>query len=242
MRSSGFIEIRFCTGYSTRIKVAIFSITFHGSRIMIPMFQRTKNFFRTTLLGGIIVILPAIILGFAFKWLFGIVSHAIQPLTRLVVNNLTLPDQYDEFIAILIVLLVIILGCFTVGLFVKTRLGHWIYTGVEGSVLSKAPGYKMIKETVNQFLGKKKSPFSSVALVQIFENDTKVTAFITDRHDDGTITVFVPTGPNPTSGFIYHLDPQYVHPVDVSVEDAMRSVISCGAGSEKLIKGLKKHV
>lgn len=203
------------------------------------MLQRTKNFFRTTLLGGIIVILPTIILGFAFKWLFGVVGGAIQPLTQLVVGNLTLPDRYDEFIAMLIVLSVIILGCFAVGLFVKTRLGRWIYEGFESGLLSKAPGYKMVKETVNQFLGKKESPFSSVALVQIFENDTQVTAFITDRHDDGTITVFVPTGPNPTSGFIYHLDQQYVHPVEVSVEDAMRSVISCGAGSGVLIKGLK---
>ncbi len=203
------------------------------------MLQRTKNFFRTTLLGGVIVILPAIILGFTFKWLFGVVGHAIEPLTHLAIDTLPLPNQYDEFIAMLIVLSVILLGCFVVGLFVKTRIGRWIYEGFEHSLLSKAPGYKMIKETVNQFLGKKVSPFSSVALVQIFENDTQVTAFITDRHDDGTITVFVPTGPNPTSGFIYHLNSKYVHPVDVSVEDAMRSVISCGAGSDALIKGLK---
>ncbi len=204
-----------------------------------PMLKRTKNFFKTTLLGGIIVILPTIILVFAFKWLFGMVGNGIKPLTDLVVNNIALPDRYDELIATLIVLSVIVLGCFFVGLFVRTRLGKYIYSGFEGTVLSKAPGYKMVKETVNQFLGKKESPFSSVALVRIFENDTKVTAFITDRHDDGTITVFVPTGPNPTSGFIYHLDSKYVHPVDVSVEDAMRSVISCGAGSEKLIKGLQ---
>ena len=203
------------------------------------MLKHTKTFFRTTLLGGVIVVLPTIILAFAFKWFFGIVSRGIQPLTDLVAKNIDLPDRYDQLIAPLIVISVIVLGCFLVGLFVKTRMGRWIYEGFESSLLSKAPGYKMVKETVNQFLGKKKSPFSSVALVQIFENDTKVTAFITDRHDDGTITVFVPTGPNPTSGFIYHLDQQYVHPVDVSVENAMRSVISCGAGSDALIKGLK---
>ncbi len=201
------------------------------------MLNRTKNFFRTTLLGGVIVILPAIILAFAFKWLFGFVSRGIQPLTNLVVNHLALPKRYEEFIATLIVLSVIVLTCFFVGLFVRTRIGRWIYSAFENSLLSKAPGYKMVKETVNQFLGKKESPFSSVALAQIFENDTMVTAFITDKHDDGTITVFVPTGPNPTSGFIYHLDQKYVHPVDVSVEDAMRSVISCGAGSDALVKG-----
>lgn len=203
------------------------------------MYNKIKNFFRTTILGGVIVILPTIILVFAFKWLFGMVSDGIRPLTDFVINTDTLPDQYDEVIAKLIVLSVIISGCFIVGLFVRTRVGKWIYNGFEGSILSKAPGYKMVKETVNQFLGKKESPFSQVALAQIFENQAMVTSFITDRHENGIVTVFVPTGPNPTSGFIYHLKKEYVHPVNVSVEDAMRSVISCGAGSEQLIKGLK---
>jgi uncharacterized membrane protein len=62
-----------------------------------------------------------------------------------------------------------------------------------------------------------------------------VTCFITDSHDDGSFTVFVPTGPNPTSGLIYHLGGEFVHPVNVPVQEAMRSVISCGAGSGKLL-------
>ena len=100
---------------------------------------------------------------------------------------------------------------------------------------------KHYEKTVNQFFGRKQSPFSSVALVQIFQNETMVTAFVTDRHGNGTVSVFVPTGPNPTSGFIYHIPEKYVHPVDVPVEDAMRSVISCGAGSEMLVKKLREE-
>ena len=202
------------------------------------MIKQTKNFIKTTLIGGVIVILPTIILVFAFKWLFGMVSNGIKPLTDLVVNTHALPDRYDQLIATALVIFVIVIGCFTLGLFVRTRVGKWIYNGIEGSLLSKAPGYKMVKETVNQFLGKKKSPFSSVALVQVFGNDTMITAFITDRHDNGMVTVFAPTGPNPTSGFIYHVKQEFVHPVDISVEDAMRSVISCGAGSDQLINKL----
>ena len=91
-----------------------------------------------------------------------------------------------------------------------------------------------------QFIGRKQSPFSKVALVQLFENQTKATAFVTDEHPDGSFTVFVPTGPNPTSGQIFHLQGQYVHPVDVRVDDAMRSIISCGAGSTKLIEAADK--
>ncbi len=205
------------------------------------MLTRTKNFFKTTILGGVIVILPVIILILAFKWLFGVVGNAIAPLTNLVVDTLPTPEKYNPLIATVIVLAVIIMGCFFFGLFVRTKLGQMIYSSFENSFLSKAPGYKMIKETVNQFLGNKASPFSSVALVNIYGNDTLMTAFITDRHDNGMVTVFVPTGPNPTSGFIYHLPQQHVHPVSVTVESAMRSVISCGAGSGALIEGLADH-
>ena len=204
------------------------------------MFQRTKNFLKTTLLGGVIVILPITILIFAFRWLFGVVSSGINPLTDLVVRTIPLlSNRYDELIATLIVIFVILGGCFLVGLFIRTRLGQMLYSSLEGGLLSRAPGYKMVKETVNQFFGRKQSPFSSVALVQIFQNETMVTAFVTDRHGNGTVSVFVPTGPNPTSGFIYHIPEKYVHPVDVPVEDAMRSVISCGAGSEMLVKNLQ---
>lgn len=205
------------------------------------MLTKMKIFFRTTLLGGIIVILPAIILFLAFKWLFGVVGNAIHPLTALVVETLPTPAEYNQIIATLIVLSVIILGCFLLGLFVRTRMGQMLYSAFENSFLSKAPGYKMVKETVNHLLGRKTTPFSSVALVQVYGNDTLMTAFVTDSHDNGMVTVFIPTGPNPTSGFIYHLKKECVHPVAVSVEDAMRSVISCGAGSDKLISLLPEE-
>ena len=53
----------------------------------------------------------------------------------------------------------------------------------------------MVKETVNQLFNRKVSPFSSVALIQIFQNETLVTGFVTDEHEDDMSTVFVPTGP-----------------------------------------------
>ncbi|MDH3609849.1 MAG: hypothetical protein OEQ24_11495, partial [Gammaproteobacteria bacterium] len=134
------------------------------------MLTRMKNFFKTTVIGGIIVILPTIILIFAFRWLFGVVGSVIEPLTNLVKKNLSLPEHPEQMIATAMVISVIVLSCFLVGLFVRTRMGLIIYKSLEGSLLSKAPGYKMVKETVNQLLGKKESPFSSVALAQVFGN------------------------------------------------------------------------
>jgi uncharacterized membrane protein len=45
------------------------------------------------------------------------------------------------------------------------------------------------------------------------------------------ITVFVPTGPNPTSGLIYHVPKDRVTKTDAAVDLAMKTIISCGAGS-----------
>jgi len=194
--------------------------------------DKLKEFLKTSLLGGVVVILPVAILVSVTVWVFNLISGWISPLTRLLTKDL----QVNEFIAESFAIIVILVACFSVGVLVRTRLGDILYRLLETRILKLAPGYSMIKETVLQLFGNRKdSPFSSVALAQIFCNSTMATCFITDTHADGSFTVFVPTGPNPTSGLIYHLEGKYVHPVDVPVQDAMRSVISCGAGSGNLL-------
>jgi len=73
-----------------------------------------------------------------------------------------------------------------------------------------------------------------VALVRPFGNDTLITAFITDQIDD-YYTVFVPSAPAPTGGYIYHIHKDNVTIIDYPVEEAMRTVLSLGAGSKVLL-------
>lgn len=200
--------------------------------------KKIQTFLKATILGGLVVILPIAIMIFVVKWILGFTTGLIEPIT----NLLVVQSQMQEYLADVVVILVFIAVCFFVGMFVRTRLGLWFVQSIESTVFKKAPGYSVIKETIVQLLGKEKSPFSTVALVQPFENNTLVSAFVTDSHPDGSFTVFMPTGPNPTSGFIYHLEGQYVHPINVPVEDAMRSIISCGAGSTKLVEAYKNKL
>jgi len=195
--------------------------------------EKLKGFLKTSLLGGVVVILPVVILVSLFVWFFRLVAGMIEPLTHLLIQD----SRFSEFVAQLLVVALILAACFFVGVVVRTRLGDFFYRVVETRILKLAPGYTMIKETVIQLFGNRRdSPFSSVALVQVFGNETLMTGFITDKHADGSCTVFVPTGPNPTSGLIFHLRGRFVHPVDIAVQDAMRSIISCGAGSARLLQ------
>jgi uncharacterized membrane protein len=199
--------------------------------------NKFSRFVKTSVIGGFVVVLPLSILIFIFKWIFGIVSSNLEPITTPILQDLLGNDQDFSLLVDLAVIIMLILVCFFIGLFVKTKIGMWLYSYIEKSFFSKIPGYKMVKETISQLLSSDRgSAFASVALCRIFGNETLVTAFVTDKHENGSYTVFVPTGPNPTSGNIYHLKPEYVQVLEgVSTEETMRSIISCGAGSQALL-------
>jgi uncharacterized membrane protein len=194
--------------------------------------KKLKKFIKTTILGGLIVVLPVMLTFIFLRWLFNFTTGLIQPLTRILVEK----SNMQKFLADIIVFVIIIGIFFVIGLIIKTRLGVFIHSVIEKRILKIAPGYSLFRETIKQFLGQERAPFSRVALVRVFENSTMMTGFITDEHADGSYTVYVPSGLNPTTGLIYHLQKEFVHPVEVSVENTIRSVISCGAGSKSLIE------
>ena len=198
--------------------------------------QGFKSFTRTAIVGGLLVVLPIGILIFIFNWVFDTLLAAVAPLVAATLGEEARHDTIAGLVAVVFILFV----CFLLGLVVKTSFGRWLHSGVEDKLLSRAPGYTVIKETLLQFMGNKRSPFSSVALIRPFDADTWVSGFVTDEHEGDLYTVFVPTGPNPTSGNIYHVKGEQVRPVDVPVESAMRSIISCGAGSGALVVPLQK--
>ncbi len=199
------------------------------------MMNKIKHFFATALLGGVTVILPGILTIMVFTWLFQKVNGIISPLTEALIQHWRGVEQLAAFLVIAVIVTI----CFFVGLAERTRLGHMLFDWIESTLMERIPGYKIIKETVGHFLGKKDSPFSSVAIVRLYNSDTWATAFITDRHENGHFTVFVPTGPNPTSGQIFHLPAEAVRPVDYPVDATMRTIISCGVGSKDLLRQVK---
>jgi len=200
--------------------------------------SKMKRFIKTSLLGGIAVILPITILVLLFKWIFDLVGRIIQPLTSLLVAA----SHFKELAADIIVVGVILSGCFLVGAIVRTKIGGYIQGKIDDRLSRLVPGYSTIKLTVTQFFERKSAPFSSVALVRGFDDETLMTAFITDTHPDGSYTVFVPCGPNPTTGYILHMKKEHVHPVPVTTEEALRSVISCGAGSKPIVAAYRRSL
>ena len=191
-----------------------------------------KSFLKTTLFGGALIVLPIVILIAVFNWLYEFIVDKLRPITNIILET----ARMQEFAAAVLAVIIILIVFFIVGLIVQTRIGKFLFDYTEQTLLTKIPLYKIIRETTIQIMGSNKRLFKQVALVKLFGNDTMLTAFVTDKHDDGSFTVFVPSGPAPTAGFIYHLRKEYVQLVDYPIEKAMKTIFSLGAGSKELLK------
>ena len=187
---------------------------------------------QSTLLTGLTILLPLLIIFTVFNWIAAFIVKILRPFTNSLINHTSVSVVAAHVIVITCFLTI----CFLVGYYTKTQIGKEMYEKLELKLLMRIPGYKMIKQTIMQFRGSKKTPFSSVAVVRLYNNETLMTAFITDEHDNGSYTVFVPTGPNPASGNIYHVEQDQLTKLDASVEDTMRSIFGCGAGSSTILK------
>ena len=192
-----------------------------------------RRYVRVTLLGGFAAILPLALVILVFRWIIGLIERYLRP----IVDLFNTDSELLLFVIYVILVVAIVISFFFIGVIIETRIGRFFTSALEKKYLMKIPGYKIARETVMQFFGKQKSFFSEVVLVDLFNAGTLMTGFITDDQGE-MITVFVPTGPNPTSGNIYQVQNEKVYKTKAAVDHGMRTIISCGAGSSEIFKDI----
>ncbi len=205
--------------------------------MQINIFQRFRKFLQTTFIGGLVALAPLTLIILMFRWVINVIGRNLTPVVDRLLQNPD-PNPFFKFALYVITFVAVLLFFFIIGLVVRTRLSGFL-NKAEDRYFLKIPGYKLAKETVQQFFGKNRSFFKEVVLVDIFNSGALMTGFITDDQGE-IITVFVPTGPNPTSGNIYHLQKDRVLKTSASVDNGMKSIISCGAGSGEVFAAIEK--
>jgi len=194
-----------------------------------------RGFFKTTFIGGLVALLPISMVIILFRWIINLIEKYLGPVVDYIADT---DSRLYTFGLYVIALVAVFLIFFTIGLIIRTEWGRFLNKHLEQKYLVKIPGYKIARETVSQFFGKNKSFFKEVVIVDLFNSGTLMTGFITDDQGD-VITVFVPTGPNPTSGNIYHVPKDKVLKTNAQVDTGMKSIISCGAGSTGIFESIR---
>jgi len=183
---------------------------------------------RTTLIGGLLVVLPIYVsILLLLKTLSGLAA-LLSPVTA----QIPAGTQFRQLIAVLIVLVV----CFVAGIVVRTTPGERAKGALDSYLFERIPGYSLLRGLAGRVAGREESAAFAVALVEIEE--ALVPAFIVEEHQDGQYTVFVPSVPTPAAGTVYILPRERVHVVDVPFTQAVAVISKWGAGAEELHKAL----
>jgi len=186
--------------------------------------KKIAEFAKTTLIGGLLVILPVYICILLIAKSVSMLAALVSPIT----NQIPTALQFRQLFAFLI----LIAGCFLAGLILRTGPGIRAKNALERNLLERIPGYTLIRGLAGRVAGRQEDETFAVALVEIEE--ALVPAFIVEEHDDGAYTVFVPSVPTPAAGAVYILPKERVHLVDIPFNKAVSVISKWGSGARDL--------
>ncbi|NJL51197.1 MAG: DUF502 domain-containing protein [Hydrococcus sp. SU_1_0] len=209
------------------------------------MLQRLKQDLKSDLIAGLLVVIPlatTIWLSIATaRWainLFTRIPKQINPFDGL---NPILTDVLNFLVGFTVPLLSIL----TIGLMARNIAGRWLLDFGE-QLLQAIPlagsVYKTLKQILETLLSDSKAKFRKVVLVEYPRKGVWTIGFVTGKVSpqlqnhlpEEVISVFVPTTPNPTSGWYTVVPKQEVIDIDISIEDAFKVLISGGIVSPEM--------
>lgn len=193
------------------------------------MFKKTTSSIKNSLITGIFVITP---LGLTFVVLRAI-SNILMKTFNPVLNQLALPPYLDFIIALFLAFLILYL----VGLFSKLYFVAKIIAYGE-RLLAKIPVVKFLYLTSKQVMDSlaimQKKSLNKVVVVEYPRKGIRCLAFVTgetrrsEPEGEFFVNIFLPSTPNPTTGFFLMLLPEEVWDVNLTLEQATKMLISGG--------------
>lgn len=196
------------------------------------MWKKIKTYF----LAGLLVLIPLVLTIFIIWKLFIAIDGLLQGFISNLLSQIGFPDTSVIGPGFISVLLLILLT----GMIAKNYVGRKVIK-IGENILAKIPLinriYIAIQQISNAFLSEKREVFKKAVLIEyprkgiysigFFTQDTK--GEVQDRLNQDVVSVFLPTTPNPTSGFLLFVPKTAVVELDMQVEEALKLVISGGA-------------
>lgn len=202
---------------------------------------------RNAFFSGLLLLAPIAVTWLVFRWLVDTVGGTFRQVvlffapgsvvTRLeeLLDHRTWGIMWDVVATLIVILLVTLLGLLS-----RLFLGRFILQGAE-RLVQGIPGvsavYNTVKQIVDTFSSQNRNVFSKVVLVQFPRAGVYSIGFLTSkaqgepqaRTAEEVWSVFVPTTPNPTTGFLIMLPKSQITELEMSVGEGMKMVISGGS-------------
>lgn len=181
------------------------------------------QFFRTTLTGGILFLLPVVLVLILLNKARLILLKFSAPLTERMPDLIFGLDGSNLVVIVLLVLL-----CFISGLIFRSPLSRKGIDALEENVLSYLPGYAMLKSITADTLSDTRE--HNLTTVLLRDSDSWKIGFLVEENTD-YCTVFLPDAPRHDAGEVKIVPSVWVKKVNVTTSKAARSLQRYGKGS-----------
>ena len=185
---------------------------------------------RTTLVGGILFLVPLAVFFILLEKAYHIVEKVTLPLSSHLPKVNILGLALQEIIG----LLVIVFICFLAGIIARTSIAKTLVSKLENKILSLIPGYSFMKGINENIFGVEDEDSLKVILARV--DDGWQFAFLIEQINEDHFTVFVPDAPNPMSGGVYFMEKDHIKEVSISQKEALQCIRKLGFGSKDLLK------
>jgi len=204
-----------------------------------------RHFFRNTFLTGLLILIPLFVTYILVSFLFNLFSGAGAPFLKALFGILSIDssgriESWEPIVNFFLVLTVI----FVLGLIGTNIVGRRIIATMN-ALLMRVPLvntiYGAVKQVVETFQGPGKN-FQRVVLIQFPIEGSWMMGLVASERTDHLnlfrqkkmISVFVPTTPNPTSGYLFLVSPADVIELNYNVEEAFKFIVSSGIIGKQL--------
>ncbi len=193
---------------------------------------------RAIIIAGLVVTVPIGLTVWVLVWLFESIDKLLRPLTVYVFGHEVVGIGFAG-----IVVLVLLVGIIATNV-IGRRIVRW-GEGLLGKVPISRVLYVAVKQVLQSFADPQKTGFMQVVMVQYPRKDIYAIGFITNIHTDEQgkklVNVFIPTSPNPTTGFLQILDETEVIHTSLTIEEGLKMVVSAGRISPAEVSEKMSH-
>jgi uncharacterized membrane protein len=193
--------------------------------------KRSVKPFTTTLIGGVVFLLPLIVVIYVLGHGLALAAGAAAPLVALLPQK----DIGGITLASLVALALLLLLCFGAGLLARAAAGRAFADRFEERLQMLYPRYSVIKAMSQGLHGALGQRVLKPVMARF--DDHELIGFDIERLDDGRVVLYLPGAPDAWSGSVVLVPAERVQPLDIDPAQLARSMQRLGLGTAALLRG-----
>jgi uncharacterized membrane protein len=189
------------------------------------------KFIKQTVIGGVVFLVPIVLVVLLLKRAF----QMVRPPVDAIAHQIPGWQVFGLATAEILTLVLLVAFCFFAGLLATTRLARRSVQALESAVLTKVPGYELMKAAGENLVGLENNRTRNVVLARV--EDSWQLGMLVEEIDEQHAAVLIPNVPSPWSGSLYIMTRDRFRHLDITVAEGIDCLKRGGLGSRELLRG-----